>query len=850
MKKVIRNFLIFMLCGVLMMGTFPFVSQAADVPSMVTVSTTAKQQLNSTREVLKLVNEERAKKGLKPYVMDKNMEQAAIQRAYELVAYCTHERPDGDMFSTVFKEYGISIDLWMGDRVGENIATGQKDAQSVMNSWMNSGDHKAQILSKYYTVIGIGCVEYDGTRYWVQLFSNTLDSAVPAPEQGSDGLEVTKTYRVDVENLVKHPDFNTTNIAFSEPNVQVKPGESTPFDLRLSAPELIWGVDREVGDILASSLTPEQIKVSDGAPFTIDDTGIHVKDDAQTGTYTITVTLGRLSAVKQVSVAICSHPEDHRKTEEKAPSCLEEGYKRIVCTECGQVISEETLPKLPHEASSDWETVKEPTCVEEGQKVRRCIHCDAIVEEQSIPSTGEHLWDNGTVKNEATCTEAGTLEYTCTVCGTTRSEPIAALGHDWSEWQTVKDATWDEEGLEQRSCQRCAVTEDNVIPALSDGHTHDFSGKETIQKEPTCTESGSKTIACTNPNCHAVKEVVIPALGHHAGDWTVIQQATCAQTGLRVKTCTVCKQELEREILPKTDDHLWDNGSVSKPATCTEAGETVFTCERCGKTRTEEIEALGHEPTEALVQEATCTQEGMKEVRCSRCELLLSTEVLPALGHNWSEWTVLKEATWDTDGLQTRNCQRCEKTEEQIIPKLSESHKHSFTGQEVILTEPTCTKEGEKQVYCSNPNCHEFIMETIPAAGHEAGEWTVLKEATCTNRGLEVKTCTVCGDSLEQRAIPALGHQYGEWEITKPATETEQGERQRICGVCGEKEIEVLAATGTPEPPAKDPGNEKSQQEPAVDTDDDLMPVVFCLAWIIASAVAGSAYLLKKKLSE
>lgn len=138
----------------------------------------------------------------------------------------------------------------------------------------------------------------------------------------------------------------------------------------------------------------------------------------------------------------------------------------------------------------------------------------------------------------------------------------------------------------------------------------------------------------------------------------------------------------------------------------------------------------------------------------------------------------------------------------------------------------------------------------IPAVGHDADEWAVLKEATCTNRGIKVKTCTVCGDSLEQRAIPALGHQYREWEITKPATETEQGARERMCSVCGEKETEVLAATGTPESPAEHPEPEKAEQEPAVDTDDNFTPVVFCLAWIIASAVVGGAYLLKKKLSE
>lgn len=46
----------------------------------------------------------------------------------------------------------------------------RESASSAMNAWMNSQGHKANILHNYYTTIGIGVYEYNGSKYWVQLF--------------------------------------------------------------------------------------------------------------------------------------------------------------------------------------------------------------------------------------------------------------------------------------------------------------------------------------------------------------------------------------------------------------------------------------------------------------------------------------------------------------------------------------------------------------------------------------------------------------------------------------------------------------------------------------------------------
>ena len=66
----------------------------------------------------------------------------------------------------MMKEYGVSY-----RSAGENIARGQKTPSSVMDSWMNSSGHRANILSSSYSSIGVGyAVADDGRAYWVQIF--------------------------------------------------------------------------------------------------------------------------------------------------------------------------------------------------------------------------------------------------------------------------------------------------------------------------------------------------------------------------------------------------------------------------------------------------------------------------------------------------------------------------------------------------------------------------------------------------------------------------------------------------------------------------------------------------------
>lgn len=124
--------------------------------------------LESMRQgVLELVNAARAENGKSPLTMNDSLCEAAQLRAEELVRSFSHTRPNGSSCFTALEEAGISYRT-----TGENIAAGQDTPAAVMNSWMNSEGHRANILNGDFSSIGIGYVTSSSGygHYWVQMF--------------------------------------------------------------------------------------------------------------------------------------------------------------------------------------------------------------------------------------------------------------------------------------------------------------------------------------------------------------------------------------------------------------------------------------------------------------------------------------------------------------------------------------------------------------------------------------------------------------------------------------------------------------------------------------------------------
>lgn len=129
-------------------------------------SQTSQNNSSYAEQVAGLVNKERKANGLSPLSVNSSAKTAAQVRAKEIEKSFSHTRPDGSSFSTALKEQGVSY-----RRSGENIAWGQKTPKQVMEGWMNSPGHRANILNPNFTAIGIGHYKSaSGKNYWTQLF--------------------------------------------------------------------------------------------------------------------------------------------------------------------------------------------------------------------------------------------------------------------------------------------------------------------------------------------------------------------------------------------------------------------------------------------------------------------------------------------------------------------------------------------------------------------------------------------------------------------------------------------------------------------------------------------------------
>lgn len=117
------------------------------------------------QEVIRLVNVERAKAGLPALKTDWELARVAEHKSLDMKnkGYFSHNSPTYGSPFDMIKAYGISY-----RSAGENIAQGQRSAQQVVTAWMNSSGHRANILNKNYTHIGVGYVA-DG-HYWTQMF--------------------------------------------------------------------------------------------------------------------------------------------------------------------------------------------------------------------------------------------------------------------------------------------------------------------------------------------------------------------------------------------------------------------------------------------------------------------------------------------------------------------------------------------------------------------------------------------------------------------------------------------------------------------------------------------------------
>ena len=189
------------------------------------------------KQVAILVNRERSSYGLQPVKYSPLLIEAANVRSSELRKNFSHTRPNGTSCFTVLKEFDISY-----FSAAENIAYGQRTPEIVMNAWMNSSGHRANILSKNVEYIGVGVVYSNGIYYWTQLFASSdsiSDAYLPEennkiPISTTNKAEITITTTATVTTpttqfttLIQSTSKATKNITHNTQTSSTKPLAST-----------------------------------------------------------------------------------------------------------------------------------------------------------------------------------------------------------------------------------------------------------------------------------------------------------------------------------------------------------------------------------------------------------------------------------------------------------------------------------------------------------------------------------------------------------------------------------------------------------------------------------------------
>lgn len=121
--------------------------------------------LSYENEVIRLVNEIRVENGLKPLTANWELSRVARYKSEDMSGnrYFSHTSPTYGTPFQMIRAFGLSY-----RSAGENIAYGQRTPAAVVDTWMNSSGHRANILNASYTQIGVGyCAS---GNYWTQMF--------------------------------------------------------------------------------------------------------------------------------------------------------------------------------------------------------------------------------------------------------------------------------------------------------------------------------------------------------------------------------------------------------------------------------------------------------------------------------------------------------------------------------------------------------------------------------------------------------------------------------------------------------------------------------------------------------
>ena len=343
-------------------------------------------------------------------------------------------------------------------------------------------------------------------------------------------------------------------------------------------------------------------------------------------------------------------------------------------------------------------------------------------------------------------------------CGAKDSE----AEHSFDEWIVTKEPSCIMEGEKQRTCSVCDYTETGSVEA----NGHDWFSDYTVDKEATCMDDGEKSIHCKN--CDETKNSTrIAAFGHSYAETVV--EPTCSQKGYTLHVCGRCADSYtDSETAAK--GHTFGDWITDSDSTCTSEGIQHHECSVCGYTETKGINKKEHSfSTEYTVdKEATCTTDGSKSYHCTAegCSATTGSVVIPATGHQYTEWKETKTPTCTEDGDAERSCTVCGARETIHF----EARGHIWMKTPTVDKASTCTEEGSESIHCAVCDARKPDTEkTIAKVDHSWDLGKITTEPTYQADGVKTYTCSACG-TTKTESVPKLAKKANTITVKVKAT--------------------------------------------------------------------------------
>lgn len=389
------------------------------------------------------------------------------------------------------------------------------------------------------------------------------------------------------------------------------------------------------------------------------------------------------------------------------PTCGKDGYIDYICMvgKCGATFRH-TLPATGQHTWNEGVVTRKPTCTEKGVRTFTCSVCHNIRTED-IPTTGEHQWKLLST-TAATCGQDGTVTYQCEVCNETKTETLNATGqHSYGAGVVTKAATCAEPGIMTYTCVVCNDSYTESIPVDKSTHKWDAG---VVTKEPTCTADGVRTFTCSV--CGDTRTEAIKALGHEYGEWVIDRDATCVEEGSKHRDC-IRGDDTQTEVIPVSKTHTFGEWVITKEPTCTEKGE----------------------------RQRSCTISGC---------VVTETEELPALGHQWSDWTPVK----GDSSREYRICEVCNEVEYRDVSHNSDSS--ISTGLRVLDPAQANIIQNVQLVQLSQIN-HTLYIHVAHETASLQGDLSDLIDLRSENIETVVFSTESCTSTLSLSDVAALG---------------------------------------------------------------------------------------------